>query len=72
MSMVRIEMLAALLDRAIDATQVMDVRNSAVPSPVATDTYRSLLKSLRGSYSLPMAEYVRFLKPVIQDAEVKG
>ena len=72
MSIVRTEMLAALLDRAIDATQIMDEGNSAVPSPVAMDTYRSLLRSLRGSYDPPTVEYARFLKPVIQDAEVKG
>ena len=66
------ETLAALLDRAIDATQVMDVRNSATPSPVAMDTYRLLLRSLRESYNPPASEYVRLLKPVIQDADVKS
>ena len=72
MSIVATETLAALLDRAIDATQVMDVRNSVAPSPVVMDTYRLLLRSLRESYNPPAAEYVRLLKPVIQDADVKG
>ena len=72
MSVVTTETLAALLDQAIDATQVMDVRNSAAPSPVPMDTYRLLLRSLRESYDPPAAEYVRLLKPVIQDADVKG
>lgn len=71
MGIVKIETLVTLLDRAIDVTQVMDVRSSVAPSPVALDTYRLLLRSLRASYDPPAAEYVRFLKPVLQDADVK-
>ncbi len=72
MNIVTTETLAVLLDRAIDATQVMDVRSSAAPSPVAMNTYRSLLRSLRESYNPSATVYVRLLKPVIQDDQVKG
>ena len=72
MAILKTQTLAALLDRAIGATQVMDVRNSAAPSPVAMDIYRQLMRSLRASYDPPAAENVRLLRPVIRDADVKS
>ncbi len=72
MNIVTTETLAVLLDRAIDAVRVMDVRSSGAPSPVAMNTYRSLLRSLRESYYPSATIYVRLLRPVIQDAQIKG
>ncbi len=70
--MVTTETLAALLDRAIDATQVMDRRNSAAPSLVDMNTYRLLLRSCRESYNPSARMYAYLLQPVVQDAEIKG
>ena len=72
MNEISADSIAALLGRAIGTTQVMDVRNSAALSAVDMNAYRSLLRSMRESYAPTTTTYVRLLKPVIQDAEVKG
>ncbi len=72
MNKISADSLAALLGRAISTTRVMDVRDSVAPSAVDMNAYRSLLRSLRESYDPTTTTYVRLLKPVIQDTEVKG
>ena len=63
--------LTALLEQAVNATQVTWLYGVA-PSRMDINTYRSLLRSLRETYDPSNRSYAQSLRPVIQDAEVKG
>ena len=66
------EALAAMLDRAMDAARVLDQRHGMVLTLMPLNTYRSLLRSLRESYDPTARMYTASLRPVVQDAEIKG
>ena len=65
-------MLATLLDRAVNATQVIDQPYGVASSQVDMNTYRSLLRSYRISYNSTAKRYVPLLRPVVQDARIKN
>lgn len=66
------ELLTALLERAVSTTQVLDRRHGMAPSPMPMNTYRTLLRSIRAAHNPSARMYTQSLRPVIQDAELKG